>query len=192
MPLPAPAWLSLLEAVRSVVEATSESEDRVREVLTGAGLMGAIIATGCRHLSSYKDSARYFAHPFLDERETVPQEAWGTAICWSKSRVGRYDLIRLDRADIERWLAAAATNGNEQPREESSQLRTEPGNPRSKKRSRPKREPAKKLLRGMFPGTFPTKDELPDRKLFRKCKGSEWDGISFDTISRAAEELRKG
>ena len=42
MPRPAPAWLSLLEAVQFVVEDTCESEDRVREVLTGAGLMGTI------------------------------------------------------------------------------------------------------------------------------------------------------
>jgi hypothetical protein len=191
MPLPVSALLSLPEAVRFVGEATGENETRVRTALREAGLAGAITATGCLHLSAHLDPARYFAHPALNEREPVPPDEWGTTISWLESHIARHDLVRLNRADIERWLAAAATNGNEQPREESSQLRTE-GDPRSKKRSRPKREPAKKLLRGMFPGTFPTKDELPDRKLFRKCKGPEWDGISPDTISRAAEELRKG
>jgi hypothetical protein len=123
MPLPAPAWLSLLEAVQFVIKPTGESKNRVHEVLTGAGLMGAITATGCRHLSTCKDSAMYFAHLALDERETVPPETWGTTISWLESRIGRYDLVRLNRADIERWLAAAATNGEEQPREKSPSLR---------------------------------------------------------------------
>jgi hypothetical protein len=191
MPLPAPAWLSLLEAVQFVVEATCESEDRVREVLTGAGLMGTIIATGCRHLSSYKDSARYFAHPILDERETVPQEAWGTAICWSKSRVGMYDLIRLDRAEIERWLAAAATNWNEQPREETPPLRAEPRNPQSKERPRPKRDVVKRVLLKMFPNGLPSKDELPDYMLLKKCSSPDLKDTSPDTIVRAAADMRE-
>lgn len=191
MRLPVSALLSLPEAVRFVGEATSENENHVRTALREAGLAGAITATGCSHLSTHLDPARYFAHPALNDREPVPPDEWGTTISWVESRIARYDLVRLNRADIERWLAAQPMGTNE-PREESSQLRTETGNSRSKTRSRPKREPAKKLLRGMFPGTFPTKYELPDRKLFRKCKGPEWDGISPDTISRAAEELRKG
>jgi hypothetical protein len=110
MPLPVPAWLSLLETVRFVIEVTGDEEDRVRAALTEAGLTGAITATGCRHSSAHPNPARYFAHPVLADRETVPSSAWGTAISWPESRVGRYDLVRFDRADIERWLALAATD----------------------------------------------------------------------------------
>jgi hypothetical protein len=117
MRLPVSALLSLSEAVRFVGEATSEKENRVRAALREAGLAGAITATGCLHLSAHLDPARYFAHPALNEREPVPPEDWGTTISWMESRIGRYDLVLLNRADIERWLAAAATNGNEQPRE---------------------------------------------------------------------------
>jgi hypothetical protein len=62
----------------------------------------------------------------------------------------------------------------------------------SKKRSRPKRDPAKRLLQKMFPSGLPSKDELPDQSLFAKCKGPEWNAISDDTISRAAAEVRDG
>jgi hypothetical protein len=110
MPLPVSAWLSLPEAIRLVIDATGEDEDRVRAALIEAGLTGATTATGCRHSSAHPNPARYFAHPVLTDRETVPSSAWATAISWPESRVGRYDLVRFDRADIERWLALAATD----------------------------------------------------------------------------------
>jgi hypothetical protein len=56
----------------------------------------------------------------------------GTTISWRESRIGRYDLVRLNRVDIERWLAAAATNGNEQPREETPSPRPKKGNRQTK------------------------------------------------------------
>jgi hypothetical protein len=91
--LPAPAWLSLLEAVRFVVEATGESENHVRAALRKAGLARAITATGCLHLSAHLDLARYFAHPALNEREPVPPDEWGTTISWVESRIARHDLV---------------------------------------------------------------------------------------------------
>jgi hypothetical protein len=44
----------------------------------------------------------------------------------------------------------------------------------------------------MFPGGIPSKGELPDKDLRAQCKGAEWNGISDDTIARAAAELRDG
>jgi hypothetical protein len=107
MPLPVSAWLSLQDAVRFVIGATDEDEDRVRAALIEAGLAGVIAATGCLHLSAHPNAARYFAHPVLADRTPIPTQTWGTTISWPESRVGRYDLVRFDRADIERWLAAA-------------------------------------------------------------------------------------
>ena len=155
MPLPVSTWLSLSPAVRFVVEATGESEDRARAALIEAGLVGEIIATGCRHLSTSKDSAMYFAHRALNEPESVPPQAWGTAISWPESRIGSYDLVRLNRADIERWLAAAATNGDEHPREKSP-------SPRPKKAKKDTKVDAiAKILRGRYDARPPmTNDEL--------------------------------
>jgi hypothetical protein len=119
MPLPVSAWLPLSETAQFIMEHTGESEDRVRAALTEAGLTGAISATGCLHLSSHPNPARYFAHPALGDRVTLPPEAWGTAISWRESRIGRYDLVRLNRAHINRWLVTVATNAEGQPREES-------------------------------------------------------------------------
>jgi hypothetical protein len=111
MPLPVPDLLSLPETVRFVIEATGESEDRVRSTLLEATLAGTITATGCRHRSTLaqRDPKRYFAHPVLYEREVVPSWAWGTRGCWPLSRVGIYDLVRFGRAEIERWLGTAET-----------------------------------------------------------------------------------
>jgi hypothetical protein len=108
MPLPASDSLSPLEAVQFVVKATGEPVQRVCTALAEAALAGTMTATGCRHLSAHRDPAKYFAHPVLAARETVPSEAWGAPISWAKSRVGRYDLVRFNRADISRWLAAAS------------------------------------------------------------------------------------
>jgi hypothetical protein len=44
----------------------------------------------------------------------------------------------------------------------------------------------------MFPDGLPSKDELPDKDLRAQCKGDKWNGISPDTIARAAAELRGG
>jgi hypothetical protein len=113
MPLPVSTWLSLSETVAFVVEATGEPEDRVRAALTEAALAGEITATGCLHLSMLPFRSQryydiYFAHPALSDRKGVPSSAWGAAISWSKSRVGRYDLVRFERAEIERWLGRTA------------------------------------------------------------------------------------
>jgi hypothetical protein len=110
MPLPVSAFLSAPEAIRFLMDATGEAEDSVCAALTEAALMGAITATGCRHLSAHPNLGRYFDHPILAGREIVPSSAWGTEISWQKSRVGRYDLVRFDRADIDGWLALAVTD----------------------------------------------------------------------------------
>jgi hypothetical protein len=63
----------------------------------------------------------------------------------------------------------------------------------TKKRQHPKRDPAKGILRKMYPNGLPSKENLPDHELLKKCKGPEWKDkeISPDTIKRAAEELRE-
>jgi hypothetical protein len=111
MPLPVSPLLSLPETVQLVMGRTGESEARIRATLTEAALTGAITATGCLHLSYLPTGRRYWEHSALDDRTAVPAQTWGTAISWAESRVGRYDLVRFDRADIERWLASAATDG---------------------------------------------------------------------------------
>jgi len=124
MPLPGPAWLSLPETVRFVIERTGEAEDRVRSTLIEAALAGTTTATGSRHLSALDPEryhARYFAHPVLAEREVLPAWAWGTAmISWAQSRVGMYDLVRFTRAEIERWLSTAEPERRAQHEEPTS------------------------------------------------------------------------
>jgi hypothetical protein len=119
MPLPVSPWLSLLEAVLFVVDATGKDKSRVAEELIKAALTGEITATGQLHLSAalLRDPARYFAHPALSKRENVPPSAWGGKINWVRSRIGGYDLVSINRAEIERWLATAGpepadTSGN--------------------------------------------------------------------------------
>jgi hypothetical protein len=107
MPLPRSAWLSLAETVQFVIEETGESEGRVRVALTKAALAGTITPTGGRHASAHPNRERYFAHPVLYPREAVPPEAWGTTIAVGQSRVGLYDHVRFERAEIERWLGTA-------------------------------------------------------------------------------------
>jgi hypothetical protein len=115
------------------MKAIDGNEDRARAALIEAGLAGAFIATGCRHLSNHQDLERYFAHQVLDDPEAVPQQAWGTTISWLGNRIGRYDLVRLNRGDIERWLASA--HRNEHPRaEDSSPLPLEGRKSKSKKK----------------------------------------------------------
>jgi hypothetical protein len=121
MPLPESALLSLPETVRLVTERTGEAADRVYTALTEAALSGAIVATGCLHLSgidparSARYYAAYFGHPALSDREIVPAAAWSAPISWPKSRVQRYDHVRFNRADIDRWLASAATSRQSEP-----------------------------------------------------------------------------
>jgi hypothetical protein len=107
MPLPRSTWLSLAETVVFVVEAAGEPIDAVQAALIDAALAATITATGCLHLSTSPNLARYFAHPVLSNRQTVPASMWGAAIDWQRSRVGRYDLVRFERAQIERWLSTA-------------------------------------------------------------------------------------
>jgi hypothetical protein len=113
MPLPVSRLLSLSETLQFIAHASGENENSVRAVLTGAAFAGEIVATGCLHLSMLPFRSRqsyesYFAHPALSDRTSVESSAWGGGpISWELNRVGRYDLVRFDRADIERWLASA-------------------------------------------------------------------------------------
>jgi len=61
----------------------------------------------------------------------------------------------------------------------------------TKKRPRPQRNKAKQLLRKMFPGGMPSKDELPDRNLRTQCIGAEWKGISDDTICASGRRVAR-
>jgi hypothetical protein len=107
MPLPVSDLLSLAEVVRFVVDATGEDQIHVANTLREAGITGAISATGCLHLSAHRNLVPYFAHPVLSSRQNVPAEAWSGPIDWRESRVGRYDLVRITRSEIRRWLATA-------------------------------------------------------------------------------------
>jgi hypothetical protein len=127
--LPASGRLSLSEAAQFVMERTGENKARVREAMIEAGLAGMLTATGCMHFSAHPDPAKYFAHPALGEPKPVPPQDWGLTISWPDSRIGSYDLVRLNRADIERWLAVAATNGDKKAHEDSP-------SPRPKKRKK--------------------------------------------------------
>jgi hypothetical protein len=111
MPLPLPASLPLHEAVRLATEKSGEGEDRVRQTLVEAGLAGAIAARGQLHNSALyaRSPGRYFAHPILGTRQKVPAADWGGNIDWRASRIGPYDLVRLDRTELESWLATAET-----------------------------------------------------------------------------------
>jgi hypothetical protein len=117
LPLPVSGLLSLAEVHRFVVDATAEDKQPVATVLIEAGITGAISATGCLHSSAHPNPARYFAHPVLGDRQNVPAAAWGGPIDWRLSRVGRYDLVRVERAEIERWLGTAVDKSRteEQP-----------------------------------------------------------------------------
>jgi hypothetical protein len=116
MPLPVSANLSLPETIRLVRERTGEAGDRVCATLIKAALASEITATGCRHRSiinparSERYYSLYFDHPALFDREIVPSSEWGASISWPRSRVGRYDLVFFERADVERWLDPAATD----------------------------------------------------------------------------------
>jgi hypothetical protein len=114
MSLPASAWLSLRQAIDLIIQITSESEARVRESLQDAGLAGEIIATGHTH-SSYapRHTEKYFQAPQRGH-EQVPKQEWGGCINWNISRIGGYSSVRIDRAEIFRWLRTAAP-GNGDP-----------------------------------------------------------------------------
>lgn len=106
MALPLSDSLSPTEAVRIVSAATGEDQQRVAGSLIEAGITGAIVATGCLHSSAAPNLKAYFAHPVLSPRQEVPAQYWGGQIDWARSRIGRYDLVRLDRSEIDRWLGA--------------------------------------------------------------------------------------
>ncbi len=107
MPLPVSGSLSLAEAGQFVVDATGAGQHSVAAALKEDGITGSISATGCLHSSALPNLAQYFAHPVLGDRQTVPAAAWRGPIDWRLSRIGRYDQVRIDRAEIERWLATA-------------------------------------------------------------------------------------
>lgn len=94
--------------------------------------------------------------------------------------------VETNQTALECWLRenAMPLGWNEELAERMAE--------QSKKRSQPQRNKAKQLLRKIFPGGIPSKDELPDKDLRAQCKGAEWNGISDDTIARAAAELRDG
>jgi hypothetical protein len=106
MPLPEPTSLSLQQSVRLIAKRLRKSVRRVRESLIAAALEGTISATGCPHASAVPGEPEYFAAR-LNPRTDVRPEAWGGEICWRISRVGLYSLVRIDQAEIERWLAKA-------------------------------------------------------------------------------------
>jgi len=107
MRLPVSGLLSLAEAGQLVVDATGKDQTSVADALIEAGINGAISATGCLHSSTHRNLARYFAHPVRSDRQNVPAQAWSGPIDWRESRIDRYDLVRINRADIERWLSTA-------------------------------------------------------------------------------------
>jgi hypothetical protein len=121
-----------------------------------------------------------------------------------------FKRVQADMASVEQWLrenilpaGGTADDGYVEECLPENTLRADhvvdepqaeekPKPPQSKKRSQPQRNKAKQLLRKIFPGGIPSKDELPDKDLRAQCKGAEWNGISDDTIARAAAELRDG
>ena len=115
VPLPLSGLLSLAEAARTIADDTGEDHQRIKAALVEAGLAEAIIATGCLHLSAHPNPVRYFAHPVLGERQEIPTQAWGEPIDWRRSRIGRYDLVRLDRIEIRQWIANAGQESQTQP-----------------------------------------------------------------------------
>jgi hypothetical protein len=90
---------------------------------------------------------------------------------------GRFTDVQADLRGVETWIFKNALQ--------------KPEHPQSKKASQPQRDKAKQLLRKMFPDRVPSKEELPNHALLVKCRGSDWNGISPDTIVRAANDLRE-
>lgn len=113
MPLPLAASLTLAEVGRFVSETTGEADKRrVADALVNAGASGAIQATGRRHASAHPKLQQYFAHPVLYDRENVPAAYWSVGpIDWQLSRIARYDEVRIERAEIQRWLGASSATG---------------------------------------------------------------------------------
>ena len=116
MPLPVSGLLSLAKVLRFVVDATGEDHQTVANSLREAGITGAIWATGCLHLSAHPNLTRYFAAPASPNRRSVPSTAWNEPIDWRLSRVGRYDLVRIDKSEVERWLARSIKSRRRKPR----------------------------------------------------------------------------
>jgi hypothetical protein len=96
--------------------------------------------------------------------------------------VGRFIDVQADLRGVETWIFKNAL----QPWWLETLVKQKP-----KQASQPQRDKAKQLLLKMFPDRMPSKEELSNRALLVKCKGSDWKGISTDTIVRAANDLRE-
>jgi hypothetical protein len=106
MPLPESTSLTLQQAIRLIAKRVRKPMQCVREAFVTAAIEGRITATGCPHASTLYGEPEYFDAP-LSPRTDVKPEAWEDEICWQKSRVGRYSSVRIDRAEIDRWLGMA-------------------------------------------------------------------------------------
>jgi hypothetical protein len=112
MPLPIAASLDLRSATRLIATRTGKTAARARRTLVAAAIEDEIGATGCLHHSAIYPDAPYFAAA-LGDRQTVPAHAWAEAeaaeaIDWKRSRVGRYDVVRIARDEIEWWFRPPA------------------------------------------------------------------------------------
>jgi hypothetical protein len=176
VPLPLSDSLCLAEVGRFVVDATGEDRQRVAAALIEAGITGAISATGCLHSSAHPNLARYFAHPVLGDRQNVPASAWGGPIDWQASRIGRYDLVRIDRAEIERWLGTT---------EQEPHLQQTGENLARRGPTVPREEGAVISLRTGLPGK-PTSWHLIEAECRRRYQAGE----RHDTKAEWARQLR--
>jgi hypothetical protein len=98
------ARLSLLETVRLVARQKGVSGARAQHLLREAASNGEITASGHRHASAVFPQPEYWAAA-RGRRFAVSVEEWADEIGWRINRVGRFDLVQFDRAEIERWLA---------------------------------------------------------------------------------------
>jgi hypothetical protein len=94
---------------------------------------------------------------------------------------GRFTDVQADLRGVETWIFKNALP----PWWLEALVKQKPKHPQ------PQRDRAKRLLQKLFPGGLPSKEELPNHALLVKCKGSDWNGISPDTIERAADDLRE-
>jgi hypothetical protein len=105
----------------------------------------------------------------------------------SGGRYVRYWDAQADLCDVQKWIRE---NALPQWCREARAFEP-PEHPQAKRRPRPKRDRAQRLLLKMFPPGLPSKDELPDQELIAMCKGIDWKDISPDTLARAIAELRE-
>ena len=107
--------------------------------------------------------------------------------------IAKFKRVQADKASVEQWLRKnVLPAGDEAPDDvETGEKAEESSSPNHKKRPQPKRDRAKRLLQKIFGDRLPSKADLPDHELLRKCKGPEWNDISTETILRAATDLRE-